>query len=66
MRVLPGEMLLFLNPDTEITHNVFARMIAYLRGNVNAGALQEHACLTATVLYKRVVSRHIQRFTTNY
>lgn len=34
-----GEMLLFLNPDTEITHNVFARMIAYLRGNVNAGAL---------------------------
>jgi hypothetical protein len=34
-----GEMLLFLNPDTEITQNVFARMVAYLRGNVTAGAV---------------------------
>jgi GT2 family glycosyltransferase len=33
-----GETLLFLNPDTVVRDNVFARMVAHLRTNASAGA----------------------------
>jgi GT2 family glycosyltransferase len=33
-----GETLLFLNPDTVVRDNVFARMVAHLQTNVSAGA----------------------------
>src|SRR5687768_9098082 len=34
-----GDILVFLNPDTELNHNAFALMVAHLREHASAGAV---------------------------